>query len=47
MNIKCPRCDYGGEDLLIGRYPISNKMMCAKCKMYFYPFAKLSENENE
>lgn len=37
--IKCPYCKYGGEDLKIGRVPISNKMMCSKCKRYFNPFA--------
>ena len=36
--IKCPNCNYGGEDLKIGRKPISNPMMCSKCKRYFNPF---------
>jgi len=45
--VKCTHCDYDGGDLSIGQEPISNKMMCSKCKRYFYPFARLSENEDK
>lgn len=43
VEIKCPNCGYGGEDLKIGRKPISSKMMCSKCKRYFYPLADKTE----
>ena len=35
--IKCPNCGYDGSDLEIGRKPISNPMMCSKCRRYFNP----------
>ena len=38
MKIECSRCGYDGSDLKTGRKPISSKMMCSKCKNYFYPF---------
>jgi len=36
--IECPYCGYDGSDLKIGRKPISNPMMCSKCRRYFNPF---------
>lgn len=38
MEVKCPNCGYDGSDLKIGRVPISNPMMCSKCRRYFNPF---------
>ena len=39
MKIECPNCGYSGGDLTIGENPISEHMMCKKCKRYFNPFA--------
>lgn len=48
VEIKCTFCQYDGSDLEIGRNPISNPMMCSKCKRYFYPLNQLSkEHQNE
>jgi len=40
MEIQCPNCGYDGSDLKIGRTPISERMMCSKCRRYFFPFKK-------
>lgn len=37
--IKCPYCNYAGEDLSIGRKPLSNPMACSKCNRPFNPFS--------
>jgi hypothetical protein len=43
IEIACSHCQYDGSDLKIGRKPISNPMMCSKCKRYFNPLNQLSE----
>lgn len=45
MNIKCPYCKYNGGDPKIGTQPLSDKMMCSKCKRYFHPFANQDGGE--
>ena len=45
MKVECPWCGYDGDDLAIGRYPISFPMFCAKCRMKFNP--KIDENDIE
>ena len=47
IEVKCPYCGYNGSDLKIGRNSISSKMMCAKCRRYFYPFEQNKEQEKE